>query len=190
MHLFFLLLSIILSQGFGNVGSWAAQLIHEAGGKVVAVSDISGAIKDKNGLDIPNLLKHVKEHRGVHGFGGANSIDADSILTEDCDILIPAALGGVINRLFSKFYVLRQSIIIISLSNKTLVVFNFSLQISLCLYFVMIFNRRENANEIKAKFIIEAANHPTDPEADEVSIMFIISPRYLNEILLVLNGYK
>lgn len=54
----------------------------------------------------------------------------------------------------------------------------------------MIFNRRENANEIKAKFIIEAANHPTDPEADEVSIMFIISPRYLNEILLVLNGYK
>ncbi|KVI08402.1 Glutamate dehydrogenase [Cynara cardunculus var. scolymus] len=111
-------------QGFGNVGSWAAQLIHEAGGKVVSVSDISGAIKDNNGLDIPNLLKHVKEHKGVKGFGGANSIDANSILVEDCDILIPAALGGVINR--------------------------------------------ENANEIKAKFIIEAANHPTDPEADEI----------------------
>lgn len=83
------------------MGSWAAQLIHEAGGKVVAVSDISGAIKDNNGLDIPNLLKHVKEHKGVKGFGGANSIDANSILVQDCDILIPAALGGVINRLFS-----------------------------------------------------------------------------------------
>lgn len=96
---------IIISQGFGNVGSWAAQLIHEAGGKVVAVSDISGAIKDNNGLDIPNLLKHVKEHKGVKGFGGANSIDANSILVEDCDILIPAALGGVINRLSSNHHI-------------------------------------------------------------------------------------
>ncbi|KAJ0468229.1 Glutamate dehydrogenase B [Helianthus annuus] len=111
-------------QGFGNVGSWAAQLIHEAGGKVVAVSDVSGAIKDKNGIDIPSLIKHVKEHKGVKGFSGANAIEGSSILVEDCDILIPAALGGVINR--------------------------------------------ENAKDIKAKYIIEAANHPTDPEADEI----------------------
>ncbi|KAI7736989.1 hypothetical protein M8C21_005402 [Ambrosia artemisiifolia] len=111
-------------QGFGNVGSWAAQLIHEAGGKVVAVSDISGAIKDKNGIDIPSLIKHVKEHKGVKGFSGANAIEPSSILVEDCDILIPAALGGVINR--------------------------------------------GNANDIKAKIIVEAANHPTDPEADEI----------------------
>lgn len=62
------------------------------------MSDISGAISDKNGLDIPSLLKHVKEHKGVKGFGGSNSIDANSILVEDCDILIPAALGGVINK--------------------------------------------------------------------------------------------
>ena len=96
---------IIVSQGFGNVGSWAARLIHEAGGIVVAVSDITGAIKDNNGLHIPNLLKHVKEHKGVKGFGGANSIDANSILVEDCDILIPAALGGVINRLFSNHHI-------------------------------------------------------------------------------------
>ncbi|CAN6464905.1 unnamed protein product [Victoria cruziana] len=111
-------------QGFGNVGSWAAQLINEKGGKVVAVSDISGAIKNNSGLDIPRLLKHAKEHRGVKGFDGGDSVDPRTLLLEDCDVLIPAALGGVINR--------------------------------------------ENANDIKAKFIIEAANHPTDPEADEI----------------------
>lgn len=73
---------------------------------MVAVSDISGAIKDKNGIDIPALLKHVKEHRGVKGFGGANAIESNSILAEDCDILIPAALGGVINRFFNLFILL------------------------------------------------------------------------------------
>nr|GMC88755.1 glutamate dehydrogenase B [Ipomoea batatas] len=111
-------------QGFGNVGSWAAQLISEQGGKIVAVSDISGAIKNNNGIDIPSLMKHVKENRGVKGFHDGVAIDPNSILVEDCDILIPAALGGVINR--------------------------------------------DNAKDIKAKFIIEAANHPTDPEADEI----------------------
>ncbi|KAH7512863.1 hypothetical protein FEM48_Zijuj12G0135400 [Ziziphus jujuba var. spinosa] len=85
-------------QGFGNVGSWAAQLIHENGGKIVAVSDISGAIKNSKGIDIPSLLIHAKENRGVKGFHGGDPIDPKSILVEDCDILIPAALGGVINR--------------------------------------------------------------------------------------------
>ncbi|MCA0777068.1 hypothetical protein KUO10_23320, partial [Vibrio vulnificus] len=81
-------------QGFGNVGSWAAKLISEQGGKIVAVSDISGAIKNKDGIDIESLLNYTKEHRGVKGFDGAHPIDANSILVEDCDILIPAALGG------------------------------------------------------------------------------------------------
>lgn len=80
------------------MGSWAAKLISEKGGKIVAVSDITGAIKNKDGIDIPALLKHTKEHRGVKGFDGAHSIDPNSILIEDCDILVPAALGGVINR--------------------------------------------------------------------------------------------
>ncbi|CAA2961501.1 glutamate dehydrogenase 1 [Olea europaea subsp. europaea] len=114
----------VVVQGFGNVGSWAAQLISEQGGKIVAVSDITGAIKNSSGLDIPSLLNHVKETHGVNGFSGGDPVDPNSILAEDCDILIPAALGGVINR--------------------------------------------ENAKDIKAKFIIEAANHPTDPEADEI----------------------
>ena len=59
---------------------------------------MSGAIKDSNGLDIPRLLEYVKVHKGVFGFDGADVIDPDSILVEDCDVLIPAALGGVINR--------------------------------------------------------------------------------------------
>lgn len=90
----------LLTQGFGNVGSWAAQLISEQGGKIVAVSDITGAIKNNNGIDIPSLMKHVKENRGVKGFHDGVAIDPNSILVEDCDILIPAALGGVINRFF------------------------------------------------------------------------------------------
>lgn len=81
------------------MGSWAAQLISENGGKIVAVSDITGAIKNSKGLDITSLLKHTKENRGVKGFHGGDPIDPNSILVEDCDILIPAALGGVINRL-------------------------------------------------------------------------------------------
>lgn len=80
------------------MGAWAAQLISEQGGKIVAISDITGAIKNSKGIDIPSLLKHAKEHKGVKGFHGGDPIDPKSILVEDCDILIPAALGGVINR--------------------------------------------------------------------------------------------
>ncbi|CAN1245988.1 Glutamate dehydrogenase B [Linum grandiflorum] len=87
-----------------QVDKGAAQLIHEQGGKVVAVSDISGAIKNSKGLDVPSLLKHWKENKGVKGFHGADSIHPDSILVEDCDILIPAALGGVINRFYMALY--------------------------------------------------------------------------------------
>lgn len=82
------------------MSSWAAKLINEKGGKIVAVSDITGATKNKNEIDISGLLEHTEENRGIKGFNGADYIDSDSILVEDCDILIPAALGGVINRSF------------------------------------------------------------------------------------------
>lgn len=111
-------------QGFGNVGSWTALLLFERGAKVKAVSDITGAVKNSAGLDIPALQKHVQQTGGVKGFAGGDEMDASTILFEECDVLIPAALGGVLNK--------------------------------------------ENAREVKAKFIIEAANHPTDPEADEI----------------------
>lgn len=87
-----------LFQGFGNVGSWAAQLINEAGGKVIAISDVTGAVKNVNGLDIAELVKHSVDNRGIKGFKGGDAIDPKSLLTEDCDVLIPAALGGVINK--------------------------------------------------------------------------------------------
>uniref|UniRef100_A0A453HLU9 Glutamate/phenylalanine/leucine/valine/L-tryptophan dehydrogenase C-terminal domain-containing protein n=1 Tax=Aegilops tauschii subsp. strangulata TaxID=200361 RepID=A0A453HLU9_AEGTS len=52
---------------FGNVGSWAAQLITEAGGKVVSIKDVTGAVKNSNGIDIAKLMKHSAENRGIKG---------------------------------------------------------------------------------------------------------------------------
>ncbi|KAL1816309.1 hypothetical protein DCAR_0520691 [Daucus carota subsp. sativus] len=111
-------------QGFGNVGSWAARLIHERFGKVVAVSDITGAVTNPDGIDIPALQWHKEETGSLKNFSGADAMNAEDLLVHDCDVLIPCALGGVLNR--------------------------------------------ENAGDVRAKFIIEAANHPTDPEADEI----------------------
>jgi glutamate dehydrogenase (NAD(P)+) len=73
-------------------------LISEAGGKVIAISDVTGAMKNINGLDIPKLAKHSAEYHGIKGFNGGDAIDPHSLLTEECDVLIPAALGGVINK--------------------------------------------------------------------------------------------
>ena len=78
-------------QGFGNVGSQAARLLHEAGARIVAVSDQKGAIKNDRGLDIHALLKHKAETRSVAGFKGAEPMDPASLLTHSVDILVPAA---------------------------------------------------------------------------------------------------
>jgi len=85
-------------QGFGNVGSWAARLIHEAGGKVIAVSDVGGAIINRSGLDIPAVVEHVARNRTVVGFAGADALPGDEILLLDVDVLVPAALGEVITK--------------------------------------------------------------------------------------------
>ncbi|KAK1261465.1 Glutamate dehydrogenase 2 [Acorus gramineus] len=111
-------------QGFGNVGSWAAQLIHEKGGKVIALGDVSGAIKNPNGIDIPALIKHRAAGGVLKDFEGVDVMDSKELLLHECDVLIPCALGGVLNR--------------------------------------------ENAADVMAKYIVEAANHPSDPEADEI----------------------
>ena len=63
-----------------------------------AVSDITGAVKNDKGLDIPALEKHVKKTGGVKGFEGGDEIDPTTILFLDCDVLIPAALGGVLHK--------------------------------------------------------------------------------------------
>jgi len=83
-------------QGFGNAGSVAAQLLHEAGAKVIAVSDSAGAIYNKDGLDIPELI-HMKTIAGhVHGFPGSEPIDPAALLSLKCDILVPAALENAV----------------------------------------------------------------------------------------------
>ena len=83
-------------QGFGNVGSWAATLFHQAGGKIVAVADASGGVRNANGLDVPALIKHAAQTKGVAGFPGAEPFPADEVLYEPVDVLIPAALGDVL----------------------------------------------------------------------------------------------
>lgn len=83
-------------QGFGNVGSFAALTLSQLGIKVIAVSDVTGAISNPDGLDIKKLLEYAKENGGVAGFPGAASVDADEMLVQECDVLVPAALERVI----------------------------------------------------------------------------------------------
>jgi glutamate dehydrogenase (NAD(P)+) len=87
-------------QGFGNVGSVAALLLHEAGAKVVGVADISGGLYNPNGLNIPELIEYVARSpkRLIAGYTapGVSPIPADEVLTLDVDVLIPAALEGQI----------------------------------------------------------------------------------------------
>ena len=79
-------------QGFGNVGSHAARLIAERGGRIVAISDISGGIRNESGIDVPALVEWVREHRVVEAFPGGHRVDGDEVLTGKADVLIPAAL--------------------------------------------------------------------------------------------------
>lgn len=80
-------------QGFGNVGSIAARLLHESGYKIVAVSDVYGGIYNRNGLDIPRLQAYISEMGKVSGFANSEDISNEQLLETECDVLIPAALG-------------------------------------------------------------------------------------------------
>ncbi|MBC7541728.1 MAG: glutamate dehydrogenase [Candidatus Sericytochromatia bacterium] len=111
-------------QGFGNVGSNTARLLYELGAKIVAVSDVTGGLYDPEGLDIRALLEHVRTTHSIQGFGPATTITNARLLELPCDILIPAALGDVINA--------------------------------------------DNVAAIQAPIIVEAANGPITPEADEL----------------------
>jgi len=114
-------------QGFGNVGSHCAKFLFESEYKIVAVSDQSGGYYRKEGLDIPKMLRHSLDNQGLlAGFQDAERITNSELLEADVDLLIPAALGGVITR--------------------------------------------ENAARIRAPLIIEAANAPIDPDADEILV--------------------
>jgi glutamate dehydrogenase (NAD(P)+) len=112
-------------QGFGNVGTHAAKFLHEAECRIVAIGDASGAYFRKEGLDIPGALRYALDHKGtLAGYTQAEKITNEQLLELDVDLLIPAALGGVITK--------------------------------------------ENAPRIKAPIVIEAANAPTNMDADEI----------------------
>lgn len=116
----------IVIQGMGNVGSISAKLLAEEGAKIIAVSDVSCAIYNENGLDIAGIYKYLDSGKNLLDdyTGDCKRITNAELLELPCDILIPAALENQITA--------------------------------------------ENADRIKAKIVIEAANGPTSVEADEI----------------------
>jgi len=88
--------SKVAIHGFGNVGRYAAVAASEFGMKVVAVSDISGAVYDDDGLDIDDVAKWVDGNGLLEGYPSADHIEGSALFGVDCDILIPAAIQGVV----------------------------------------------------------------------------------------------
>lgn len=89
----------IAVQGFGNVGSVTAKLIHEQGAKVIGISDISGAYYNADGIDIPAAMQYSTANKfSLEGFTGAESITNDQLLELECDVLIPAAKEDQISK--------------------------------------------------------------------------------------------
>ena len=91
--------SNVVIQGFGNVGSHAAKFLSEAQFPIVAVSDITGTYFNKDGLNINEVFRHKNQHPHglLEGYKGCDVLPMDDLLSlEETDILIPAALGGVI----------------------------------------------------------------------------------------------
>jgi glutamate dehydrogenase (NAD(P)+) len=111
-------------QGFGNVGSAAAELLAGAGAKVVAIQDHTGTIFNANGFDMGALMDTLRRDGGVGAFTGGERIDNEAFWDVDCEIMIPAALEGQITA--------------------------------------------ERANRLKARLVLEGANGPTVPTADDI----------------------
>ncbi|NNE17728.1 MAG: glutamate dehydrogenase [Myxococcales bacterium] len=114
----------VAMQGFGNVGTHAARLIAELGGKIIAVADHLGAVENQEGLDVPALIAWTAEHGTVNGFPGGAPFEGADVITWPADVLIPAALEEAITG--------------------------------------------DNAGDVRASLIVEGANGPTTPRADEI----------------------
>ena len=85
-------------QGYGNVGSVAAEALYfKSGVKIVGISDAYAAFHDPKGIDLKAVGEHLRTHRDLSGFEGAAAIDPEDMLVQPCDILIPAAVDRVIN---------------------------------------------------------------------------------------------
>ncbi|MFK2827268.1 Glu/Leu/Phe/Val dehydrogenase [Bacillus sp. B190/17] len=113
----------IVIQGFGNAGSFLSKFLHDAGAKVIGISDAYGALHDPNGLDIDYLLDR-RDSFGTITTLFENTISNKELLEVDCDILVPAAISNQITE--------------------------------------------ENAHNIKASIVVEAANGPTTMEATKI----------------------
>jgi glutamate dehydrogenase (NAD(P)+) len=111
-------------QGFGNVGSWAARILGQLGVRMVGVSNADGAIRSDAGIDATKLSEFVADGGRITEFEGAEPISPEDLLTIPCDVLVPAALGGMIHE--------------------------------------------ENADAISCRMLLEGANSPTTPGADEI----------------------
>ena len=111
-------------QGFGNVGSWAARLITELGCRLVGASNTSGAIHCEAGIDANALVDHLADGGKLVEYPAADPIPPEELVSLDCEVLIPAALGGTIHA--------------------------------------------ANAESVRARVVIEGANNPTTPTADEI----------------------
>ena len=83
-------------QGFGKVGGFAAQLLHDAGCRVIAVSDAHGGLYREKGLDPEAITRHVREAGTVAGYERADTITNEELLELECDVLVPAAIEGVV----------------------------------------------------------------------------------------------
>jgi len=86
----------VVIQGFGNVGSNAANLMRDKGYKIIGIAEYDGGLFNPNGIDICSLLEHRQRNGTVLGFKGAEAADSIDLLTADCEILIPAATENVI----------------------------------------------------------------------------------------------
>ncbi|HEX2384837.1 MAG TPA: Glu/Leu/Phe/Val dehydrogenase [Acidimicrobiales bacterium] len=85
-------------QGFGKVGGPLAFLLSSAGMRVIAVSDVGGAVVNEGGLDVAALSEHVSLAHTVAGFAGGDAIEADAMYAVPCELFVPAALGGCISQ--------------------------------------------------------------------------------------------
>jgi glutamate dehydrogenase (NAD(P)+) len=114
----------VVIQGFGNVGSWAARIITGLGCTLVGASNTGGAIHCEAGIDPNALVDHLAQGGKLVEYPGADQIPAEELVALDCELLIPAALGGTIHA--------------------------------------------ANADSIRARLVIEGANNPTTPTADDI----------------------
>jgi len=111
-------------QGFGNVGSWAARILHQLGVRIVGISNADGAVRSDAGIDTGKLSEHIVGGGKLTEFEGVDAIPPEDLLSIPCDVLVPAALGGMIHE--------------------------------------------GNVDSIQCRMVLEGANSPTTPGADEV----------------------